>query len=234
MGFILSFLLKPLLDFLRGGLVGFVRCRQSPKHPPALLRTRCRSGTEPRALQCPWLGLPATLALSGIKKKRDDTWLGCFRQKTLQDESSPKSNKAICCQTEKDVQENNLGLESIPSSKHRYPSICSCSALAEVTRNTTMLTGGDTAPGLHIQLSVFYWEQAISKARSTWWAQKRRQAHHGKCSVQKEQWETQGQCNLLKLADRAHRQVDLYTCKSSSHCSLCNHKHAQRGGMLVP
>lgn len=60
-----------------------------------------------------------------------------FRQKTLQDEPSPKSNKAIYYQIEKDLQENNLGLESIPSSKPKYPSRCSHSALAEVTRNNT-------------------------------------------------------------------------------------------------
>lgn len=158
MGFVLSFLLHPLLDFLRGGLVGFVRRRQGPKHPPAPLGTRCCGGTEPTALQCPWLGLPPTLALSSIKKERDDTWLECFRQKTVQDEPSPKSNNAIYCQIEKDVQENILGLESIPSSKPRYPNWCSYSALAEVTRNTTTLRWGDTAPGLNIQLSVFHRE----------------------------------------------------------------------------
>lgn len=33
MGFLVSLPLHPLLDFLRGGLVGFVRCKQGPKHP---------------------------------------------------------------------------------------------------------------------------------------------------------------------------------------------------------
>lgn len=53
MGFLVSLSLHPLLDFLRGGLVGFVRCKQGPKHPPAPLGTRCLGGTEPTALQRP-------------------------------------------------------------------------------------------------------------------------------------------------------------------------------------
>lgn len=73
MGFLVSLPLHPLLDFLRGGLVGFVRCKQGPKHPPAPLGTRCLGGTEPTALQCPWLELPPTLALSSIQKPRDGT-----------------------------------------------------------------------------------------------------------------------------------------------------------------
>lgn len=51
----------------------------------------------------------------------------------------------------------------------------------------------------------FQWEQAISKARSTLWAQKRRQLTHGKCSVQKEQ------CNLLRPADSVQAGGHVHT-----------------------
>lgn len=143
-----------------------MRCRQGPKHPPPPLGKRCWGGTEPTALQCLRLGCLPHLPLNSTEKERDDTRLECLRQETLQDEHSPKSNKAIYYQTEKDLHGNNLGLESVPSSKARYLNRCSCSALAEVTRSNATLIRGDTAPGLHIQMSVFHGEQAISKARS--------------------------------------------------------------------
>lgn len=137
MGFLLSFLLHPLLDMLGGGLVGFVRCRQGPKHPPAPLGTRCWGGTDPQP--CSVLGWSCFPYFPSVALKKRGMKLGYFRQKTLQDESPPKSNKSIYYHTGKGLQENNLGLQSIPSSKPRYPSRCSRSALAEVTRNNATL-----------------------------------------------------------------------------------------------